>query len=469
MSFSGRTLRAGDFLNRIFDRNGKMGRDACEILAAALHAVNPYQCIQDCVRWVDDHLIINQQTIHLNDINRVFVIGFGKASVPMAGALIDLIEDRITSANVITKDSSFLNEEGFGKRLKIYQGGHPFPDENSIASTRSLLESLPRFTDQDLVLIVISGGGSALFTAPMPGISLPQLRKTTELLLKCGADIQEINTIRKHLDLVKGGRFAQMLQPARIHALILSDVIGDRLDMIASGPTSPDPTTYQDAIDVIERYHLRGKIPRPILRILESGVTGEIKETLKPGWLPKGSVHHHLVGTNLKAVQAARLKAESLGYHCQIISKHLTGLTTQVADQMEEIIQGVLTNDEPVEHPICLLFGGETTVQVTGSGLGGRNQDLVLRMVPKLAGKQDILFVSLATDGEDGPTDAAGAASDAEILREGAVGLGLDVHTDIANNNSYRYLNEIGALIKTGSTGTNVNDLIIILTKKSRL
>jgi len=458
-----KVLTPNNFRNRIIDRNGKMGKDACEIMAAAIQAVDPYHCIKENISLIKDELIIDHQMILVSDFKRVFIIGFGKASVPMAKALIDILEDHVISASVVTKDRSFLDENGYKQKLNVYLGDHPIPGRDSVVSTQAILDSLPTLTEEDLILIVISGGGSALFTFPMPEISLAALRKLNDILLKCGADINEINTLRKHLDLVKGGRLAQRLQPATIHSFILSDVIGDRLDMIASGPTVPDPTTFHDAMEVINCYRLRERVSKSIIDILEGGINGKYPETLKYGELPDGRMKNHLIGTNYKALQAARQKAESLGYHSRVVSANLSGLTRHVAEFMEGIIQTLVTYDEPVKKPACLLFGGEATVQVVDGGWGGRNQDLVLRMVPRLAGKKGILFISLATDGEDGPTDAAGAASDALILREGAAVMGLDVHTAIDTSNSYRYLNEKGALIKTGSTGTNVNDLMLIL------
>ncbi len=463
MSNNKKVLTADDFRNRILDRNGKVGRDACEIMASAIRAVDPYQCIRENMRVVQNNLIIDHQTIQLSDYKRIFIVGFGKASVSMAMAVIDILEDRIMSANVITKAKTFLGQNGYKGLLNIYLGGHPIPNEDSLKSTQAVLNGLPQMTEQDLVLIVISGGGSALFTSPMPGVSLDDLRQLTNVLLQSGADIHKINTLRKHLDQVKGGRLAQMLRPATIHSLILSDVVGDRLDMIASGPTTEDPTTYNDALNVIDQYKLREQIPSSIIEVLKGGISGVYAETLKAGELPSDKMNNHLVATNIKAARAAKEKAVTLGYHSTIISTRLTGLTKHVVEFMNGIIQTLVNNNEPFRPPACLLFGGETTVQLTGDGLGGRNQDLVLRMIPRMAEKENVLFISLATDGEDGPTDAAGAASDAFILREAAGMKGLDVHTAIETNNSYRYLNETGALIKTGSTGTNVNDLIIIL------
>jgi hydroxypyruvate reductase len=285
----------------------------------------------------------------------------------------------------------------------------------------------------------------------------------TEILLKSGANIDEINAIRKHLDQVKGGGLAVILQPAHVQTLVLSDVIGDRLDVIASGPTVPDPSTYQDALDILGRYDVLEQVPSGILQHLELGREGVIPDTLKPGQLPSEKISNHLVGTNFLAAQAAYIHAKSLGYHTAIISTALTGLTENVADFLKGTIQTALANGHPVTKPVCLIFGGEPTVNVTGKGLGGRNMDLALRMVPRMAEMDGVLFVSLATDGEDGPTDAAGAVADALVFNEGREKFGLNIDTYIQDNDAYHYFERVGGLIKTGATGTNVNDLILIL------
>ncbi len=456
-------IEAEAFQNRVLERNGKMGEDACEIMAAAIQAVEPYQCIRDFMTASSEKMRMGQISVDLKRYQRVFLIGFGKAAVPMAKAVIDIFGARLTQASVITKDRSFLSEDGYQGVLRVHLGGHPVPNEDSIKSTRAVLQSLPKLTNRDLVLAVVSGGGSALFTDPSDGISLDDLQQMTETLLKCGANIYEINTLRKHLDRVKGGRLVLKLQPADIYTFILSDVIGDSLDMIASGPTVPDSTTYSEALAIIRKYNIRGEIPQSILENFEDGASGKIPETLKVGDIPTGKLINNLVGSNSKALLAAKEKAKSLGYETKVLSNKLTGLTEMIAGDLEVIIQKELSAKEPGGQPICLLFGGEPTVIVTGNGKGGRNQDLVLRLVPRLAEIEGVLFISLATDGEDGPTDAAGAASDALVYREGTVVKDLDVLTDIITNNSYRYLDETGALIRTGSTGTNVNDLVLIL------
>lgn len=452
-----------DFSNPVLMRNGKLGADACQVLAQAVNAVDPYACVANHVQFDGQHMSIGRSVIKADQFERIFLIGFGKAAVPMAVSVIDILDERIAQACVITKDPQFLSMDKYRKKLSVLLGGHPIPTEESVAATHRMLNNLPDLNAKDLVLIVISGGGSALFTDPLEGIQLGEMQKLTQLLLNSGADIHEINTIRKHLDQVKGGRLAVRLQPAQIETLILSDVIGDPLGMIASGPTVPDLATYQDALDILRRLRIDDQVPNTILETLKNGKAGTIPETLKPGQLPMGRVRNHLVGTNYIAAEAALRCAKDLGYQSIILSGAVTGLTQHVADFIDGIITTQLAHGQPVEKPACLIFGGETTVHVTGNGLGGRNMDLALRMVPKLCGKHGVLFVSLASDGEDGPTDAAGAAVDGAVFADGVKFHNLDIAEHIRTNNAYRYFEKVGGLIKTGATGTNVNDLMLVL------
>ena len=457
-----RIINKNKLMNRVLERHGKMGSDACEIMIQALQAVDPYVCINDQIVHKNEEFVIGDHTVSLLRFERIFLMGFGKAAVPMAKAMIDKLGQKINQANVITKDPQFLADDGYQEKLNVYLGGHPVPTEESIRSTRAILSSLPVLKESDLVMVLVSGGGSALFTDPVPGVTLEDLQSLTQSLLHCGATINEINTIRKHLDQVKGGRLAMKLQPAHVEIFILSDVVGDHLDTIASGPTVPDPSTYNDALKIIDRYGIQAKIAPGIRTYLESGSKGDRPETLKVGQLSQDKVINHLVGTNFLAAQAAYQHAESLGNHSLIVSTALTGLTDHIADFIEGILQTALQYGHPVSKPACIIFGGEPTVNVTGSGLGGRNMDLALRMVPKLANTQGVLFVSLATDGEDGPTDAAGAVADGWVFQEGVDQFGLDFESYLVNSDSYHYHEKVGGLIKTGATGTNVNDLVFV-------
>ena len=449
--------------NVVFKRNGKMGEHARKIINAAIQAVDPYKCVMNTIRIENGQLIINEHRLSLENFGRVFLIGLGKSAVPMAKGMIDIFGTRLDSAVVITKDKKFLEADGYKNRLVVHLGGHPVPSSASITGTKAVLKSLPKLNKRDLVLVLISGGGSALFTQPVEGVSLDDLQVLTQTLLKCGADINEINTLRKHLDRVKGGRLALRLQPAMVKTFILSDVIGDPLDMIASGPTVIDPTTYGEALAILKKYNIKPQIPSSILTYLSKGLAGQEPETPKLGDISPERVQNFLIGTNFKALSAGRNCAKALGYHTLIISSHLTGKTDDVAEFLEGIIKTESGYNQPVESPWCLLFGGETTVNVLGQGLGGRNQDLVLKMVERIRNIKRLLFVSFATDGDDGPTDAAGAVCDGLVFADAEKVIKLSLQHYIAENDSYHFHQKVGSLIKTGSTGTNVNDLILIL------
>lgn len=450
-------------MNKVIDRNGKLGKDACEIITSAIRAVDPYQCV---IRNISDHtdfFKIGNRTIQKSAFDRIIVIGMGKASVAMAKGVIDIFKEKIEYGAVVTKDNRFESEDGYGGVLKVYIGGHPIPTAASVNSTKLMLSQLPALTSRDLVIVLISGGGSALFTLPVPGISLDDIQCMTELLLKSGADINEINTLRKRLDQVKGGGLAKLLHPAQIHTLILSDVIGDPLDMIASGPTVPDPSDIKDAFKIIEKYQLGNKLPRSVLLHLQKERKKKCPDLEISEPVNDVKTNHIVIGSIFTSAWAALDRANALGYNSQIISTHLTGNTQHVAEFIGGIIDSEEVHRVPMQKPACLIFGGETTVKVTGDGLGGRNQDLSLHMVQRMAGKRKLLFISFATDGEDGPTDAAGGAVDGFLYNDGASGKQLEINQFIANNDAYHYLEQVGALIKTGATGTNVNDLIIVV------
>lgn len=448
------------FNNRVLSRNGTLGQDACEIMAAAIFAVDPYISV---ISYFQEHPQLN----NLLEGSRIFLIGFGKASVPMAKAMIDIYGDKLYFAKVITKDKKFKVDEGYKGKLEVYFGGHPVPTSDSISSTRAILSSFPTLSDEDVVFVLISGGGSALFTDPIEGITLDDLQILTKALLSSGADINEINTLRKHLDRVKGGRLALFLEPARCFSFILSDVIGNRIDMIASGPISPDPTTFFDAEKIIQKYDLKNSLPKSICFVLTKGIHRTIPETLKYDKDLDSRIRNVIIGSNIQALNAAKNHAEGLCYRSIIVSDHLAGSTESAAEAIFTTIQSHKSGEESSNLPICLIFGGETTVKLTGNGKGGRNQDLALRLSSRLANSQGVLFISLATDGEDGPTDAAGAVVDSKLYQVGERA-GLDPKTFILDNNSYEYFDQMGGLIKTGATGTNVNDLMIALIDRPR-
>jgi hydroxypyruvate reductase len=348
------------------------------------------------------------------------------------------------------------------RKIKILEAGHPFPDANSLAGTRQILSLLSKTTATDLVICLISGGGSALLTAPASNISLQDLQTLTRALLACGAKIDEINIVRKHLDTVKGGGLARWASPAHILTLILSDVIGDRLDSIASGPTCPDPSTYTDAWEIIQRYNLVQQTPQAILSHLKGGQKGESQETPKPGEMLFQHVHNVIVGNIGQAAEAAIAQARVEGFNTLLLTTCLQGEARQVGKVLAAIARQIVATGQPIPPPACIVAGGETTVTLHSAGKGGRNQECVLAAALEITGQKNTAIIALATDGGDGPTDAAGAVATGETINR-ARQLGLDPLDHLARNDSYHFFQPLDDLIKTGPTLTNVNDLLFIV------
>jgi hydroxypyruvate reductase len=347
------------------------------------------------------------------------------------------------------------------QNLSLYQGSHPIPDLNSLKSAEKILEQLDSSTIHDLFIFLISGGGSSLLTALVRNISLEDLRNLTSLLLECGASIDEINCIRKHLSRVKGGGLARLSHPAPAATLILSDVVGDPLDVIASGPTVPDPTTYADAIQILQHYDILHKIPASICGHLRKGAKGEIPETPKDGDPIFKNIQNIIVGNNLQAAQAGIRQAKREGFNSLLLTTQLQGEAKEGGSILASIARQISLTGDPVKKPACILCGGETTVKIKGEGFGGRNQEFVLGAVKGLSGSSNTMIISLATDGDDGPTDAAGAVATGKTL-ERAWELGLNLDDSLSRNDSYNFFEPLGDLIKTGQTETNVCDLSFI-------
>jgi glycerate 2-kinase len=387
--------------------------------------------------------------------------------VPMVAALADLLGERLAGAVAVTKyghSSLGAGDWGLGTedwRLEILEGGHPVPDEAGVAGTRRLAALVEEVGPDDLLLCPISGGGSALLTLPAPGITLADLQTLTDQLLRAGATINELNAVRKHLSQIKGGGLARMAAPATVISLILSDVVGDPLDVIASGPTAPDPTTYADAWGVLERYGLLTAAPDPVLARLRPGLDGKAAETPKPGDLVFARVHNVVVGSNRLAAGAAVTQAQELGFNTLLLSTFVEGEAREVARVAAALAKEIVRYDRPVTRPACLVWGGETTVTIRGQGLGGRNQELALAAALALDGWPGVVLLALATDGSDGPTDAAGALVTGETAAR-ARRLGLDPAGYLVRNDSYHFFQQLGDLILTGPTQTNVNDLLFI-------
>src|SRR5271157_415629 len=434
------------------------------VMEAALMAADPYQVIQRSVHLQSDRLRIADHEYDLARFSRIFVVAFGKASLAMTRGLVDALDGRLTGGMIVLKHTPLESAiTGLTVTFKVLVGGHPVPNSGSVESARQVFEFSHQLKANDLVFCLISGGGSALLSFPVDEISLADIQQMTSLLLSSGAEIGEMNAIRKHIDRVKGGGLARQFHPAQLVTLVLSDVIGSPLDVIASGPTTADPSTFSDAWNVIQKYHLAEKTPVSIRRYIEAGVQGEKIETVKTGDRCLEKVQNLVVSSNFQAAQAAVEAACREGFNCQLLTTFLNGEARQAGNFMAGILHQMVDSGQPVSRPGCLVLGGETTVMLRGSGLGGRNLETALGAVRAMDGLDKALLITLATDGEDGPTDAAGAVVSGDTFKRGNA-LGLSVNDFLEQNDSYSYFDRLGDLIRTGPTGTNVNDLAFLFT-----
>jgi glycerate 2-kinase len=438
------------------------GKRVERILRAALEAVDPKIAVQRHMRRDGNRLFIDQVSYSLKNFENIWLVGAGKAGAPMTQAVAHILEDHLSGGTIVVKDG-YIQTDGAAlpKELHILEASHPVPDRRGLEGARQIRGILEKAGANDLVICLISGGGSALLVSPPDCISLDDLQCLTSEMLACGAMIDEINALRKHLDTLKGGGLARLANPARLATLILSDVIGSRLDVIASGPTVGDPTTFAEAYQVLGRYQLEERIPSSIQDYLQRGMNGEIPETPKPGEACFNNVHNVIIGSNLTAAQAALETARQEGLNALLLTTSLRGEARQVGGVLAAIARQVASTGQPIERPACLISGGETTVTVTGNGLGGRNQELALAAVPEMAGLPEVALVTLATDGGDGPTDAAGAVVTGQTLHQ-AKQAGLDPLDFLQRNDAYHFFEPLGDLLKTGPTCTNVNDLSFI-------
>lgn len=434
-------------------------RDVSTIFDAGLKAADPGEAIRNNVTMGENGLLhIGDTTYDVKHYERVLIVGAGKAAAPMAAALEELLGSYITGGSVTTKYSH-------GSSLKIIgliEAGHPVPDEAGLRGTEQILSVLDGTNEKDLIFCLISGGGSALMPLPVAGLTLEDKQKTTQALLDCGATIHEINTIRKHISAIKGGKLARAAYPGTLIALILSDVIGDDLDAIASGPTVPDRGTFDDCIDIITKYALRTKIPLPVIQYLERGKSGEESETPKPGDPIFDKTAALIIGSAGLSIETARKKAAELGYNALILSSFVEGETKDVAKVHTAIVKEIIKTGNPIARPACIISGGETTVTIHGSGLGGRNMEFVLAAAIEIRDLDNVVILSGGTDGTDGPTDAAGAIADGQTY-EKALNMNYRAEDYLRNNDSYHFFEAIGDLLKTGPTLTNVMDLRIMI------
>jgi glycerate 2-kinase len=434
-----------------------------KIFKAALSKVNAYTAVKDRLS-LQGHLLSVKSApskflnYDLRRFKRVIVLGAGKASAFMAAAGEEVLQNRIYAGLIITK-------YGHSQKLsviEIIEAGHPIPDNSGLEGAQKMVSLLKTAQADDLIIFFTSGGCSALLPLPPEPISLTEKQKLTRLLLNTGTPIQEINQVRKHLSLTKGGRLAKLAYPATVINLILSDVVGDSLETIGSGPFVPDPSTFREAWDVLKKYHLEKKVAPSIVRHFKKGLTGKIEDTPKKGHPCFTHVSHIVVANNLSAIQAAKEKAEASGFSSLILSSQIQGEARELARFYGAIAREIMTSGHPAKKPICLLAGGEPTVTVTGKGLGGRNTELALAMAMELKGLKKILFLSSGTDGTDGPTDAAGAVVNG-LTYSRALQKRVSPEGYLRDNDSYTFFKKTGGLLMTGPTGTNVMDLHILL------
>jgi glycerate 2-kinase len=436
----------------------QLRKDAEAIFRSGVKAVDPVKAIGRHVRRQDEILKVGGKDYNLKYFSRVIVVGVGKASAAMAQSLEELLGDRLKEGLVQVKYGHSLPL----RKIRIVEAGHPVPDKSGIEGAHQIVQLVKSATEKDLLIFLISGGGSALLPSPVEGLTIEDEQHTTQILLESGANIHEINAIRKHISQVKGGRLARLAYPATLVSLFLSDVIGDNLDSIASGPTVPDSSTFGDCVHILEKYRIKNQLPSAVREHLEKGMRGEVEETPKADDPAFKHTQNMIIGSNILALKAAKSNADELGYNSLILSTFIEGETREVAKVHAAIAKEILKRDLPVRRPACIISGGETTVTIRGKGLGGRNQEFVLAAAIDVDGLEDVVILSGGTDGTDGPTDAAGAIADGLTVKR-AKSMGLDPKRYLRENDSYHFFQALGDLLITGPTFTNVMDLRLVI------
>ena len=441
----------------------EMKRMAKAIFKKALSAVDPSRILKERIRIEKDRLFIktdrnSEKSFELKGVEKIFLVGTGKAAGAMAQAIEEIFDDRITRGIITTK---------YGHRLplartEIIEAGHPLPDRKGFEGAKKIQRLLQESGPKDLVIFILSGGGSALLPFPADHIDLKEKQEVTQFLLDCGADIKEINTIRKHISRIKGGWLARWAYPSAVIGFILSDVVGDHLDVIGSGPTVADPSTFEEAWEILKKYDLLNEIAPSIRKHLQLGREGKAEETPKPQEVIFEGVYNSLVGSNILSLLAAREEAAALGFNPLILSSSIEGETREAARFHTAIAKEVIFSGNPIPMPACILSGGETTVTIKGKGLGGRNQEFALAGALEIDGVERVVVLSGGTDGTDGPTDAAGAIADHTTVQRGR-SLGLDPNFYLDNNDAYPFFEKLGDLLITGPTHTNVMDVRVLL------
>lgn len=430
---------------------------AIEIFLAGVERVKPDNLIKRCISINKNILQIEDLSFDLAAIKHIYVVGAGKATAEMARATEDILGSRITGGHIVVKYGHSCDL----KYINVTEAGHPVPDEKGFFATGEILKIAAKASEDDLVISLLSGGGSALLADFPEGSSPDDMIYLNDLLVKSGATIQEMNTIRKHLSKVKGGGLARTLFPATTVSLILSDVLGDPLDVIASGPTVPDPSTFSEALAIISRYNIEASFPSTIMNYLKDGANGNKTETPKPEDAIFNKSFNILIGNNKMALESAAEKAVSLGFEALVVNDKLQGNTLKASEYIVEKAISFRNQKRSIKST-CLLFGGETTIKVTGGGIGGRNQHLALSAAMLLRNNPGITILSAGTDGNDGPTDAAGAVVDSDTFNH-AFSMNVIPENYLKDFDSHEFFKKAGGHIITGPTRTNVMDMVVVI------
>lgn len=453
-----------------------MRHDAAVIFESGLNAVHAGTAVKTSCRLENNILCVGSTDFDLKKYQNIYIIGAGKASAHMGAAIEELLLPQITSGVICVKYDHSVPLE----KIELIEAGHPIPDKNGQKGALCILNLAEQAGINDLIICLISGGGSALLPLPASPLTLADKQKTIQLLLTCGASIDDINTLRKHMSIIKGGWLAQKAHPATLITLILSDVVGDKLDAIASGPCVPDYSTFSDCMNIIKSYGIVNVLPKRVSEHFKKGKAGKIQETPKPGNPAFNNTYNLIIGSNSEALHAAQKKAKTLGYNTLILSSMIEGDTGNAARFHTAIAKEIRKTGNPIPAPACILSGGETTVVIKGNGLGGRNQEFALAAAIDMKNENDmkndmnnksdmkdedkVVILSAGTDGTDGPTDAAGAIVDSQTIKK-AMATGLDPYRFLDSNDSYNFFKKTDELLFTGPTGTNVMDIRIVLVK----
>jgi glycerate 2-kinase len=430
-----------------------------ETLQFTLASVDPHVLVSQKVKRRGEKLHVENQIIPLGGYDRIFVMGAGKASGAMVEALEPILGNRLTDGLVVVPSGQKSPKL---ERVRSATASHPTPDMSSVNAAKALTALVEKLNSRDLLICVLSGGGSALLSLPTEPLTIEDKGSVARLLMNAGATIVELNTVRKHLSMIKGGWLAKRSHAGRILGLVISDVVGDRLDSIASGPISPDTTTFSDAIAVLRRHNLWETIPGSVAKILNEGANGSIPETPKSGDPCFRTVSYHFLGNNRVACTSARRYLRSKGVKAEILTSSATGEARYLGSFIGSMAREIVQFDKPFRRPCALIVGGETTVTVTGSGRGGRNQECTMACAEKIQGLKGIAMASIGSDGIDGPTDAAGAIADGMTISRSEE-LALKFDELLAQNDSYRFFLPLKDLVMTGRTSTNVNDVSVVV------